>query len=306
MLTVVSDGKTVVRGPGSRWINRPGMTFSLYDNDTVTHIQHVWQLILAKKQPHLEGAEASTRRPLRFPIGSWNEGIHELTQEGIMSDITWFMQGKWLEYCSCDHGCPCESMAPPTRGHCDGVIGMKIDEGYYGDVRLNGLVIAATFYFPRAIHHGDGHMQPILEERTTEAQREAIFKILSGEGQPVGTMFQIFSVIVDHLHDPLFLPIEFAWDIHKRTARLAVPDVAMATTVPIRNPVTDKEERIRTVLPGGWNFYEAEVASGTAKGIGDMKFDFAQRHSSLAYFAFDNNGMAFSYEEAKRRFPLDT
>jgi hypothetical protein len=147
-------------------------------------------------------------------------------------------------------------------------------------------------------------LQTTIED-TTEAQREAIFKILSGEGQPVGSMFQIFSVIVEHVHEPLFLPIEFEWDIKKRTAKIAVPDVVRATTEPIRNPVTDKEHHIRTVLPEGWVFYEAEVASGTVKGIGDIKFDFSQRHSSLAYFAFDNNGMAYSYDEAKQRFGLD-
>ncbi len=223
-----------------------------------------------------------------------------------MSDVQWFMQGKWLEYCSCAYGCPCENVASPTYGDCEGAIGMKIDEGYYGDVRLDDVIIAATFYFPRAIHHCDGHMQPILPEHTTEAQREAIFKILSGEGQPVGSMFQIFSVIVEHVHDPLFLPIEFEWDIHKRTGRLVVPDVVRTATEPIRNPVTDKEDRLRTVLPEGWCFYEAEVASGTVKGLGDIKFDFSQRHSSLAYFAFDNNGMAYSYEEAKQRYGLDT
>lgn len=121
----------------------------------------------------------------------------------------------------------------------------------------------------------------------------------------MGTMFQIFSVIVDHVHEPLFLPIEFEWDIKKRTARLVVPDIVRAATEPIRNPVTDKEHHIRTVLPEGWVFYEAEVAAGTVKGIGDIKFDLAQRHSSLAYFAFDNNGMAYSYDEAKLRFGLD-
>jgi hypothetical protein len=196
-------------------------------------------------------------------------------------------------------------MAEPTYGHCDGLVAMQVDEGYYGDVRLDDVIIAATFYFPRAIHHGGGHKQPILPEQTTEAQREAIFKIMSGEGQPVGSVFQIFSVIVEHIHTPQFLPIEFEWDIKKRTGRLVVPNVVTATTVPIRNPVTDKEHHIRTVLPEGWTFYEAEVASGTVKGIGDLKFDFSQRHSSLAYFAFDNNGMAYSYEEAKQRFGLD-
>ncbi len=62
---------------------------------------------------------------------------------------------------------------------------------------------------------------------------------------------------------------------------------------------------IRTVLPEGWVFYEGGVGSGTAKGMGDIKFDHSRGHSSLAYFAFDNDGMACSYEEAKARYGLD-
>jgi hypothetical protein len=33
-------------------------------------------------------------------------------------------------------------------------------------------------------------------------------------------------------------------------------------------------------------------------GIGDIQFDFSQRHRSLAYCAFDNKGMALTYDEA--------
>ena len=192
-------------------------------------------------------------------------------------------------------------MAPATQGHCTGAIAMGIETGFFGDVRLDDLTVVATFYFPRALHHGEGHMQPILEERTTEEQRNALFTILSGEGQPVGTMFQIFSVVIEHHHDPIYAPIEFDWDMEKRRARLAVPGVVRATTEPIRNPVTDEEHRILTVLPEGWVFYEAEVGSGAAKGIGDIKFDFSQRHSSLAHFAFDNDGMALTYDEFRRQ-----
>lgn len=219
-----------------------------------------------------------------------------------MADVQWFIKGKWLEYCSCDYGCPCESMAEPTQGHCDGVVAMHIDEGYFGDVRLDGLNVVTTFYFPRAIHHGGGQMQPIMDAHTTPEQRDALFKILSGEGQPAGTIFQIFSVIVEKMHEPAFLPITFEWDMARRAGRIEVPGIVRASTEPIRNPVTDKEHRILTVLPEGWTFYEAEVGSGTAKGTGPIKFDYAKRHSSLAPFAFNNQGMAYSYDEAKRQF----
>jgi hypothetical protein len=205
-----------------------------------------------------------------------------------------------VEYCSCDYGCPCESMAPPTQGHCTGIVAFKIDKGHFGDLSLDDLLVAATFYFPRAIHHGQGRMQPLMEPKTTPEQRDALFYIMSGEDQPVGTMFQIFSVIVETIHEPQFVDMEFEWDMKARHARLVVPGVARARTQPILNPVTDQEHRIVTVLPKGFTFYEAEVGAGSAKGIGDIKFDFAQRHSSLAHFAWDNNGMALTYDEFKQ------
>jgi len=217
-----------------------------------------------------------------------------------MAKHQWHIEGKWLEYCSCDFGCPCESMANPTQGYCTGVVAFRIEKGHLDDVSLDGLVVAATFYFPRAIHHGQGQMQPILEPKTTQEQRDAIFYIMSGEDQPAGTMFQIFSVIVETIHEPAFLDLEFDWDMDARQGRLIAPGVVRASTEPIRNPVTDEEHRILTVLPDGWVFYEAEVGCGTTKGIGKIRFDLTQSHSSLAHFAWDNDGMALSYDEFRK------
>ena len=166
-----------------------------------------------------------------------------------------------------------------------------------GDVNLDGLTVAATFFFPRAIHHGGGHMQPILPAKSSEEQREALFTIMSGEDQPAGTMFQIFNIIVETIHEPQFVDLEFEWDMKGRRARLVAPGIVRVTTEPIRNPVTDKEHHILTVLPEGFTFYEAEVGSGSAKETGDIKFDFARRHSSLARYDWDNNGMAITYEQ---------
>ena len=81
----------------------------------------------------------------------------------------------------------------------------KIEKGWCEDVWLDDLAVVGTFYFPRALHHGQGVFQPILDERADEAQRNALFYILSGEDQPVGTMFPIFSVVIETIkdtHDP--------------------------------------------------------------------------------------------------------
>lgn len=219
-----------------------------------------------------------------------------------MAGKNWQIEGRYVEYCSCDLGCPCEAMADPTYGFCTGLVAFKIDKGYCENVRLDDLAVAGAFYFPRAIHHGQGVFQPILDERADEAQRTALFYILSGEDQPVGTMFQIFSVIIETIKDPLFAKIKIEWDLEKRHSRVEIAGVVRAHSEPIRNPVTDQEHRMITVLPKGWVFHEAENASGFAKGFGTIKFDLSRRHSSMAHIAWNQNGLLYSYDEYKRKF----
>jgi hypothetical protein len=62
-----------------------------------------------------------------------------------MPGKNWLIEGKYVEYCSCDLGCPCESMADPTYGYCTGLVGFTIDNGFCEDVRLDGLTVLGTF-----------------------------------------------------------------------------------------------------------------------------------------------------------------
>jgi hypothetical protein len=219
-----------------------------------------------------------------------------------MAGKNWSIEGRYVEYCSCDHGCPCESMADPTYGDCTGLVAFKIDKGLCEDVPLDGLAVVGTFYFPRAIHHGQGVFQPIVDDQANDAQREALFYIMSGQDQPVGTMFQIFSVIVETIKNPVFAKIAFEWDLEKRRAKIEVANVVTAHSEPIRNPVTDEEHQMIAVLPHGWVFHEAENASGFAKGLGAIKFDLNRRHSSLAHVAWNQNGLVYNYNEYKQKF----
>src|SRR3954451_6613193 len=74
--------------------------------------------------------------------------FHVERREAIMAR-DWLIEGKYIEYCSCDLGCPCEAMADPTYGHCTGLVGFKIDKGHCDDIKLDDLSVLATFYFPR-------------------------------------------------------------------------------------------------------------------------------------------------------------
>src|SRR5438874_10568856 len=126
--------------------------------------------------------------------------------------------------------------------------------------------------------------------------------ILSGEDQPKGTMFQIFSTIIETIMDPLFATIGFDWDLEKRRATVDIAGVVQARSEPIRNPVTDEEHRMIAVLPDGWVFHETENAAGFAKGMGAIKFDLNRRHSSLANVGWNQDGLLYTYDAYKQKF----
>ncbi|MGE0717773.1 MAG: DUF1326 domain-containing protein, partial [Alphaproteobacteria bacterium] len=97
-----------------------------------------------------------------------------------MATTDWRLDGEWLKSCNCAFGCPCDFNAPPTNGECRGLLGMRITRGHFGDVRLDGLSFFVTVHFPGALHEGNGEAQPIIDEKASAAQREALFAIMSG------------------------------------------------------------------------------------------------------------------------------
>lgn len=209
-----------------------------------------------------------------------------------MTASNWRLEGQWIKNCNCAFGCPCDFNAPPTHGSCKGMVGMKITKGHFEDTKLDDLMFAATVDFPGALHEGNGKMQPIIDERATPEQRQALFNILSGKHSAEGTLFRIFSLIVTTIHDPVFAPFEFSFDKNGRMARLVAKGVLETNVEPIKNPVSGLPHRMRVVMPEGFEYREAEVASANIHSTGAIKFDTKGTHSSLAIVVQTPQGVA--------------
>lgn len=210
-----------------------------------------------------------------------------------MEHTDWRMKGIHIKNCNCAFGCPCDFNVPPTYGPCEGMAGMHIREGHFGDVSLDDLCWAATYHWPGPLHEGNGTMQPIIDERADARQREALLTILSGQEQDEGTFFQILSVIVSRLLEPRFVPLEFECDVETRRARMVAPDIFETVSEPVRNPVTEAPHRARVQLPDGFEYRLAEIGrASTLRGTGDIRFDHRDCHSSLAHVEFVPSGVA--------------
>ena len=208
-----------------------------------------------------------------------------------MTYVDWRIVGAKISVCNCNYGCPCQFYAPPTYGKCEGLDVLYIEKGYFGDVTLDGLHVSLLTAWPGAIHEGNGVGQVILDQRADEDQRRALYKIVSGEEQEPTTVFSIYALTMHEDYAALVKPIEMRSDVEARTAAVFVPGVFEVEIQPIHNTVTGEAFQARVVLPGGFEFNEAELASASFAAFGDLKFGYKDRSAIFSRFAYGPQGI---------------
>ncbi|MDR1292328.1 MAG: DUF1326 domain-containing protein [Clostridiales Family XIII bacterium] len=112
-----------------------------------------------------------------------------------MSDIKWRIEGEYIETCNCNVVCPClvnsigNNKVPPTRIHCDLVVGYHITNGRFDSVDLDGLNYVVATYSPGpTMEVPNWSVGYYIDGRATDEQFEAMCKLLSGDygGPPEG------------------------------------------------------------------------------------------------------------------------
>lgn len=211
-----------------------------------------------------------------------------------MKLVEWSMEGAVIVNCNCDFGCPCQFNSSPSRGDCRAYGFMQIERGRFNDVPLDGLRWGVMVAWPGAIHLGNGTHQSIVDARADERQRAALEAVSQGKETEPGTLiWQVFATTMTKVLPTLVKNIELSIDIPRRTARVRVPGVVDGGADPIRNPVTGQEHVARIVLPNGFEYTEAEIASGTGKTNGEagIALDLKNSHAHLARVHWSTHGV---------------
>lgn len=198
----------------------------------------------------------------------------------------WRMAGEEVGSCNCAWGCPCQFNALPTHGRCEAFVAWEVRAGAYGDVGLDGVRFAQVYHWPGPIHEGNGTRQLLLDERCTPTQRKAV-EAITGGGVG-GTYFEIFAAVCPNVLEPIVAPITLEVDRERRVAHIWVADLAETRCVPIRNPVTGEEHRVRIDLPNGFEYKQAEMGNTVhlRVRIGD-RLAFEHRNTYAQLNAFD-------------------
>lgn len=204
----------------------------------------------------------------------------------------WTMKGTEIAHCNCECGCPCQFSRLPTHGNCEAYCFVQIEKGMFGDVPLDGLRWGIVAWWPGPIHHGKGTLQAVVDARANDKQRDALEAVAHGKDtEPGKLVWNVFASMVTTFLPTVVANIELNIDVENRLASVSVPDVVEGTIGPILNPVTGKPSQARLTLPNGFEFTEAEFASGFGKATGTIKLDFQNTHAHLAHVHWSTHGV---------------
>ena len=205
--------------------------------------------------------------------------------------VEWEIKATEFINCNCSYGCPCQFNAPPTYGNCRYVGGFQIEQGHFGDVKLEGLRAVTMAIWPGAIHEGNGTMQAVIDEQADARQRDALAKILHGEEtEDMATMWWVFSAMSPTKLPPIYSKIDLEVDVAGRSGRLQVPGVVSSKGVPIRNPVTGAEHRVRIDFPKSFEYKLGEIGSGTSTVTGALPMELKDSWGLFACIHLSHKG----------------
>src|SRR5215469_16154345 len=173
--------------------------------------------------------------------------------------IKWRIAGEEFASCNCNLGCPCQFNASSTTGRCEAFVTCLLTDGYFANTRLDGVVFSRIYWWPRAIHEGDGVRRMIIDQQATQEQRDALIAIESGQHD--GLIWEITAAVAPSRMETLFAPISFKVDRDERRATVRIPTIGQTDVEPIKNPVTGEAHRARIVLPNGFEYKEAEMGN---------------------------------------------
>jgi hypothetical protein len=141
-----------------------------------------------------------------------------------MPEPEWALRGEYMESCNCDYLCPCIYTNPQegaTHDHCIAAMVFRIDEGHFGETKLDGLKFALVIRSGKVMADGNWIFAGVVDESADVVQRAALAAIFGGEAGGVPALIR--QNLVSDFRWIEFKPIEVQIGALKRSA--AIPDI---------------------------------------------------------------------------------
>ena len=192
---------------------------------------------------------------------------------------SWRIKGELILNCSCTVFCPCVvslGKHPPTEGHCQGWLGIRIEEGSANGETLSGLNVALLLDIPGDMARGNWTVAAYIDERASEPAFASLVEILSGKAR--GTT-GLFSLLVGNFLGAERAPVLF--ETSGRRRRLTVPKKIIGELEPIEGKRPGEDVTVSNT--GYWMGSEVTIAKaiqGRVRAFGRV-WDFDGRSGEI-------------------------
>ncbi|HEX7327442.1 MAG TPA: DUF1326 domain-containing protein [Casimicrobiaceae bacterium] len=129
----------------------------------------------------------------------------------------WKLTGTYFETCNCEAVCPCNVMGSPTDGTCTVLAAWHIDHGTFGSTTLDGLNVGFVAHAPGNMFQTKWKVALYLDERATDAQRDALGQIYSGQA---GGLMAKLGGFIGEVAGVRSVPIEYRSAGRTRSVRI--------------------------------------------------------------------------------------
>lgn len=211
-----------------------------------------------------------------------------------MADVPqWRVAGDWFDLCRCRVPCGCTFAQPPDDDECQGVLAYHVDEGHYGDVRLDGLNVVGIGGYQGNVWTGqvrNAALGYFIDERADDEQFDAIKAIWGGEagGWPVA-----LAQLVQEWRGWERAPIEFELADDLGNWRVEVPGSVSGGAATLTGPTNPGGALVQVLNSPGAEVGPGQVATYakvTENEVEAFGFRWSWPERSSKHFPFDWSG----------------
>jgi hypothetical protein len=123
--------------------------------------------------------------------------------------MSYNLEGRMLEACSCNAICPCWIGQDPDGGKCEGTIAWHFEKGQIDGIDVSGLTIAVAAHIPGNALKGNWRVVVFLDDKASSQQEKALLEVFTGkQGGPVADLVQLIGTVVGTEKAPIKFSIE--------------------------------------------------------------------------------------------------
>jgi len=200
--------------------------------------------------------------------------------------MTYEVEGRLLEVCTCNVLCPCWIGEDPDGGTCESTLGWRIENGTIDGVDVSGLTIAMTVHIPGNILKGNWTALVFVDDQSTAQQQEAMLKLFTGQlGGPIADLAALVGEVVAVER----VPITFTVDEGKGTLDLGgITRAELTSYQGATGKPTVLSETVFSTIPGSPVYVgkaDSYTREGAAYGLSDV--DLAGHNALQGHFRFE-------------------